>query len=199
MMNSVVSRTVSSADEASISSSAHPSQMLPKRTHYVQDQHGQTVYMPSTDPVSADVSPSSVTVNRGATNIAPPTFQSGSSSDQRVSSGAMTVSAPPGVDVQHDEGSRTFTLTFGVDGGAPDSATTTTTKISTAQLLWQPPGATANQRPDVDRAPADDVSAAARPPPLARIVSESTEEPPDTPTSPDSRKSQYQLLLLFIL
>jgi len=102
----------------------------------------------------------------------------------------MTVSAPPGVEVHHDVDSRTFTLTFAGDLGD------TTTKVSTAQLIWQPPA-----RPDgaEPRAPArDDVtddaadsapSAAARPPPLARILSASTDEPPETPTSPDERKS----------
>ena len=110
--------------------------------------------------------------------------------------GAMTVSAPPGVEVRHDADSRTFTLTFGVDDvSAPD---TTTTKVSAAQLIWQPP-ATATTRPgnEHEQAPACDVTdagtretGASKPPPLSRILTESTDEP-DTPTSPDSRKSQY--------
>jgi len=194
-----VSRTVSAAGETTTSSAINPAQM-PRRTHSVQDRHGQTVYLPSADPVSADISPSSATVTPGATTAGPPpsadptrspSNRPGWANDRVTSTTSMTVSAPPGVDVRHDADSRTFTLTFGVD----DISTTdpTTTKVSTAQLIWQPP--TATERPGVTQAPADDVSDAGTretgtaKPPLSRILSESTEEPPDTPTSPDGRKS----------
>ena len=98
----------------------------------------------------------------------------------------MTVSAPPGVEVRHDADSRTFTLTFGDVTTAAPGDSTPTTKVSTAQLIWQPTQRVTQQA----QAPADDVRDAAKPP-LTRILSESTDEPPDTPTSPDGRKSQY--------
>ena len=193
-------RTVSAAGETTTSSAINATQM-PRRTHSVQERHGQTVYLPSTDPVSVDISPSSVTVTPGATTAGPPPSTGQSERPGVTSAGAMTVSAPPGFEVRHDVDSRTFTLTFGVDDvSAADTTTTTTTtttKISTAQLIWQPP-TTSTMRPGVERAPADDLSDgrtreadAAKPPPLSRILTESTEEPPDTPTSPDTRKSQY--------
>lgn len=197
-----VVRTVSAASETMTSSAVNATQM-PKRTHSVQERHGQTVYLPSTDPVSVDISPSSVTVTPGATTTGPLPPSTGQSDRPGVTSaGGITVSAPAGVEVRHDANSRTFTLTFGVDDvTVPDTSTTTTTttttKVSTAQLIWQPPS-TATHRPGVEGAPVDDVidaavmreTAAAKPPPLSRILTESTEEPPDTPTSPDSRKSQ---------
>ena len=169
---------------------------MTRRTHSVQERHGQTVYLPSTDPVSAD-SPSSATVTPGATTTGPRPSAAvaggrpGRAGEGATSAGAMTVSAPPGVEVHHDADKRTFTLTFGVnDISAPD----TTTKISAAQLVWQPPATTTAHQ----HAPADDVSdagaretGASKPPPLSRILTESTEEPPDTPTSPDAHKSQY--------
>jgi len=175
-----VGRTVSAAGETSTSSATNATQM-PRRTHSVQERHGQTVYLPSTDPVSVDISPSSVTVTPGATTAGPPPGVTSSA-------GAMTVSAPPGVEVRHDADSRTFTLTFGVDDASAPN--TTTTKVSAAQLIWQP-----TTRPGDEQAPAGDVTdtgtretGASKPPPLSRILTESTEEP-DTPTSPDSRKS----------
>jgi len=198
-----VSRTVSEAAETTTSSAVNASQM-PRRTHSVQEKHGQTVYLPSADPVSADISPSSATVTAGATTTQPPpssvlaggsSERPGRAEDSMTSARAMTVSAPPGVEVRHDADSRTFTLTFGVDDVNPSD--TTTTKISAAQLIWQPPTTSQQQQqqPGVKHTPADDVSDAgtretgSTKPPLAKILSESTEEPPDTPTSPDGRKS----------
>jgi len=100
------------------------------------------------------------------------------------------------VEVRHDVDSRTFTLTFGLDDVTDTARTTTTTKVSSAQLIWQPPSSSQHAPAGVDVT--DDVTqreaagtAASRPPPLSRILTESTEEPPDTPTSPDSRKSQF--------
>ena len=168
---------------------------MPRRTQSVQDRHGQTVYIPSTDPINADVRPSSVTVTPGATTTAPApgTAVAGSPSARRgqaAGNAEMTVTAPPGVEVHHDADARTFTLTFGVvdGGGASD-----TTKVSSAQLIWQPPRPAGTDRAegtDPARAPADDVrETSAAKPPLSRILTESTEEPPETPTSPDERKS----------
>jgi len=173
----------------------------PRRTHSVQDRHGQTVYVPSTDPVSADIGPSTVTLTPGAVTTAPPP-PSAAAAAGSPSGGGITVTAPAGVDVRHDPDSRTFTLTFGVDdAAAPASTTTTTTKVSSGQLIWQPqrPAAAAGASEVLRGAPAADVrdaadtgGAPARPPPLSRILTESTDEPPDTPTSPDERKSQYR-------
>ena len=200
-MKTGVSRTVSAAAETTTSSAVNATQM-PRRTHSVQERHGQTVYLQSADPVSADISLSSATVTPGAITTGPPPSTavaggpSGWLEDGVTSTRSMTVSAPAGVDVRHDADSRTFTLTFGVDDvGVPD---TTVTKISTAQLIWQPPTTTTTTQ---RQAPADDVSDAGTQEtdtakhPLSRLLSESTEEPPDTPTSPDGRKSQYLIMI----
>jgi len=210
-----VSRTVSAAADTVTPSSVDATQTAPaRRTHSVQERHGQTVYVPSTDPLCADISPSSATVKPGATTARPTTADPSERpgrAGQSVTAGAMTVSAPPGVEVRHDSESRTFTLTFGV--GDDDAADTTAdTKVSAAQLIWQPPPQQQQQRPPqgAELAPADDVTdapaaretSAAAKPSLSRILSESTDEPPDTPTSPDGRKSQYyefSLSFLFCL
>jgi len=95
-----VSRTASATGETTITSSSSSSltsttaddtvtltlAQLPRRTHSVQDRHGQTVYIPSTDPVRVDLSGGSVTMTPGATADAP-----------TPTAGAMSVSAPPGV------------------------------------------------------------------------------------------------------
>ena len=89
-----VSRTVSAAaadgDTSAPSAPAGAAQMpSPRRAHSVQDRHGQTVYVPSADPLAADVGPSA-TVTPGATATAPLPAPASSGTSQAAAGRART-------------------------------------------------------------------------------------------------------------
>jgi hypothetical protein len=190
-----------------------------------QERPGQSVYISPADPVhgsselftptTTTTPPSSALVQRSPGQTRLPLHHDADSTMTGSTDSGITVTAPPGVDVQHDAAGHTFTLTFpGLMSASPAvSAPTAATGQDHAQskgqvghsqgqgqgqgatpLVWQPSRTidTPKTAPVTTSTVVDEAhqTTTSRPPQLARILQESKDlECPESPTSPSARTS----------
>jgi len=120
----------------------------------------------------------------------------------------ITVTAPPGVDVQQDVSGHTFTLTFGgLMSVAPPEPVSAAHHLGqgqgTAPLIWKPSQQAAEHTKAattsmISATHVEETHSAAatnsRPPQLARILQQSKDsDGPETPTSPSARASSMNM------